>query len=56
MIEKSVQFRTNIRDLSRQRRPSSAPADDNETRQALLKECDDYRLQMKYLGVEMKVG
>ena len=51
IIEKSVQFRANIRDISRRQ----LTTDDNSSKKLLLDQCDDYRLQMKYLGVEIKV-
>ena len=53
MIEKSVEFRNNIRDISRRRRRSTTEEDNSK--KLLLEQCDDYRLQMKYLGVEIKV-
>ncbi len=53
MIEKSVQFRNNIRDINRRRR--SATEEDN-SKKLLLEQCDDYRLQMKYLGIDIKVS
>ncbi|CAF0727394.1 unnamed protein product [Adineta ricciae] len=49
VIEKSVQFRTNIRGISRQKVASG-----ESPKKQLLEQCDDYRLQMKYLGVEIK--
>jgi hypothetical protein len=52
IIEKSVQFRTNIRDISRR---SQSSIDKDNSKKLLFEECDDYRLQMKYLGVEIKV-
>jgi len=51
VIEKSVQFRNNIRDINRRR--GSLTEEDN-SKKLLLEQCDDYRLQMKYLGVEIK--
>jgi hypothetical protein len=53
VIEKSVQFRNNIRDINRRRR--SATEEDN-SKKLLLEQCDDYRLQMKYLGIDIKVS
>lgn len=53
VVEKSVQFRDNIRDITR--RNKSANEQDNMKKQ-LLEQCDDYRSQMKYLGVEIKVN
>ncbi|CAF4621505.1 unnamed protein product, partial [Rotaria sp. Silwood2] len=50
IIEKSVQFRTDIRDICRRR----SPTDEENPKKSLLEQCDDYRLQMKYLGVEIK--
>ncbi len=52
VIEKSVQFRNNIRDISRRRR---SPTEEDNSNKLLLEQCDDYRLQMKYIGVEIKV-
>ncbi len=52
VIEKSVQFRNNIRDISRRRR---SPTEEDNSKKLLLEQCDDYRLQMKYIGVEIKV-
>ena len=48
-----MQFRTNIREISRRRQPSTV--DEKDSKKALLEECDEYRSQMKYLGVEIKV-
>ncbi|CAF3890690.1 unnamed protein product [Rotaria sordida] len=50
VIEKSVQFRTNIRDICRRR----SLTDEENPKKLLLEQCDDYRSQMKYLGVEIK--
>lgn len=52
IVEKSVQFRDNIRNITRQRRSIT---DEDNSKKLLLEQCDDYRLQMKYLGVEIKV-
>ncbi len=52
VIEKSVQFRNNIRDINRRRRSST---EEDNSKKLLLEQCDDYRLQMKYLGIEIKV-
>jgi cell fate regulator YaaT (PSP1 superfamily) len=51
VIEKSVQFRTDIRDLTRRR----SPTNEENSKKLLLEQCDEYRLQMKYIGVEIKV-
>ncbi|CAF4330637.1 unnamed protein product, partial [Adineta steineri] len=50
VVEKSVQFRTNIRDISRRR----SLTDEDNPKKVILQECDDYRLQMKYLGIDIK--
>lgn len=52
VIEKSVQFRNNIRDITRQRRLVN---EEDNSKKFILEQCDDYRLQMKYLGVDIKV-
>lgn len=52
VIEKSVQFRDNIRDITRKRR---AENEVDNSKKLILQQCDDYRAQMKYLGVEIKV-
>ncbi|CAF2061869.1 unnamed protein product [Rotaria magnacalcarata] len=49
VIEKSVQFRTNIREICRR-----SPSDGVNHKKLLLEQCDDYRSQMKYLGVDIK--
>ena len=53
VIEKSVQFRDNIRDITRRKR---SPTEQDNTKKLLLDQCDDYRSQLKYLGVEIKVN
>lgn len=53
VIEKSVQFRDNIRDITRRKR---TPTEQDNTKTLLLDQCDDYRSQLKYLGVEIKVN
>jgi hypothetical protein len=52
VIEKSVQFRNNIRDINRRCRST---IEEDNAKKLLLEQCDDYRLQMKYLGIEIKV-
>jgi hypothetical protein len=51
VIEKSVQFRTDIRDIIRRKSSSN----EENPKKLVLEQCDEYRLQMKYLGVEIKV-